>query len=74
MISITENSYVMRFNKAREQQAEMRIQMAEDRLQKEINRIKKRTREEQFASTCTKDTYFNQIAVKFELLSTLSSA
>lgn len=68
MISNIENNYVLRFHKVREEQAEMRIQLAEERLQREIQKAKKRFYEEQFATTCTTDTYFNQIEVKLKLL------
>nr|XP_014101078.1 uncharacterized protein LOC106625772 [Bactrocera oleae] len=61
LISNIENNYVLRFHKVREEQAEMRIQLAEERLQREIQKAKKRFYEEQFATTCTTDTYFNQI-------------
>ncbi|XP_039961558.1 uncharacterized protein LOC120775438 [Bactrocera tryoni] len=61
LISNIENNYVLRFHKVREEQAEMRIQMTEKRLKKEIQKAKKRFYEEQFATTCTTDTYFNQI-------------
>ncbi|XP_011178964.2 uncharacterized protein LOC105209962 [Zeugodacus cucurbitae] len=57
-----ENSYVRRYHKVREEQAEMYIHNAEERLLNEIRRYKKRYDNEQFASTCTTDTYFNQIA------------
>ncbi|XP_011202604.3 uncharacterized protein LOC105225704 [Bactrocera dorsalis] len=61
LISNIENNYVLRFHKVREEQAEMRLQIAEKRLKKEIQKAKKRFYEEQFATTCTTDTYFNQI-------------
>uniref|UniRef100_A0A0K8VY91 Uncharacterized protein n=1 Tax=Bactrocera latifrons TaxID=174628 RepID=A0A0K8VY91_BACLA len=61
LISNIENNYVLRFHQVKEEQAEMRLQMAEKRLKKEIQKAKKRFYEEQFATTCTTDTYFNQI-------------
>ncbi|XP_012158807.1 uncharacterized protein LOC105665044 [Ceratitis capitata] len=57
-----ENKHVLDAAKVREEMAELHIRFIEKRLEKEIQRIQKRFKEEQFATTCTTDTYFNQIA------------